>query len=75
MNNLAMELTRAAATVAALGGSSAEFGGLSDVEVLAALLRLSNTAAALLAGTIAEGPGRSWVSPGWRPGTGLATRR
>ena len=60
MNNLAMELTRAAATVAALGGSSAEFAGLSDAEVLAArgpiadLLRLTNTAAALLAGTIAQ---------------------
>ncbi|MDJ0376174.1 DUF222 domain-containing protein [Cryobacterium sp. PH31-L1] len=60
MNNLAMELARAANAVAALGGSSAEFAGLSDVEVLAArvpiaaLLRLANTAAALLAGTIAE---------------------
>ncbi|TFD11133.1 DUF222 domain-containing protein [Cryobacterium sp. TMT1-2-2] len=60
MNNLAMELTRAANAVAALGGSSAEFAGLSDAEVLAArvpiaaLLRLTNTAAALLAGTIAE---------------------
>ena len=60
MNNLAMELTRAANAVAALGGSSAEFAGLSDTEVLAArvpiaaLLRLTNTAAALLAGTIAE---------------------
>ena len=55
-----MDLTRAAAAVAALGGSSAEFDGLSDAEVLAArgpiaaLLRLSNTAAALMAGTIAE---------------------
>jgi hypothetical protein len=60
MNNLAMELSRAAADVAALGGSSAEFAALSDSEVLAArgpiadLLRLSNTAAALLAGTIAH---------------------
>jgi hypothetical protein len=59
MNNLAMELTRAAAVVAALGGSSAEFAALSDAEVLAArgpiadLLRLSSTAAAMLAGTIA----------------------
>ncbi|MDJ0350156.1 hypothetical protein QMK22_12605, partial [Cryobacterium sp. PH29-G1] len=57
---LAVELTRAAAAVAALGGSSAEFAGLSDAQVLAArgpiadLLRLSNTAAALLAGTIAQ---------------------
>ncbi|WP_105036092.1 DUF222 domain-containing protein [Cryobacterium aureum] len=60
MNNMALELTRAVAAVAALGGSSAEFAGLSDSEVLAArgpiaaLLRLSNTVAALLAGTIAE---------------------
>ncbi|MDJ0350549.1 hypothetical protein, partial [Cryobacterium sp. PH29-G1] len=55
---LAVELTRAAAAVAALGGSSAEFAGLSDAQVLTArgpiadLLRLSNTVAALLAGTI-----------------------
>ncbi|TFD67000.1 DUF222 domain-containing protein [Cryobacterium sp. Hb1] len=60
MTNMAMELTRVAADVAALGGSSAEFATLSDAEVLAArgpiadLLRLSNTVAALLAGTIAE---------------------
>ncbi|TFD73824.1 HNH endonuclease signature motif containing protein [Cryobacterium gelidum] len=60
MSNVAVELTRAATAVAALGGSSAEFAGLSDAEVLAArgpiadLLRLSSTAAALLAGTIAE---------------------
>ncbi|WP_104177170.1 HNH endonuclease signature motif containing protein [Cryobacterium sp. Y50] len=60
MSNMAVELTRAAATVAALGGSCAEFAGLSEAEVLAArgsiadLLRLSNTAAALLAGTIAQ---------------------
>ena len=60
MNNLAMQLTRAAATVSAFGGSSAEFSSLTDAEVLAArgpiadLLRLSNTAAALLAGTIAH---------------------
>ena len=60
MNNMAVELTRAAAAVAALGGSSAEFANLSDAEVLAArgpiadLLRLSSTAAALPAGTIAE---------------------
>ncbi|WP_104087843.1 DUF222 domain-containing protein [Cryobacterium sp. N19] len=60
MTSMAMELTRAAAAVAALGGSSADFAGLSDAEVLAArapiaaLLRLSNTVAALLAGTIAE---------------------
>ncbi|WP_241979025.1 hypothetical protein [Cryobacterium sp. Hh7] len=60
MSNVAVELTRAAAAVAALGGSSAEFAGLSDAEVLAArgpiaqLLRLSNTVAALLAGTIAH---------------------
>ena len=60
MNNMALELTRVAAAVAALGGSSAEFGSLSDAAVLAArgpiadLLRLSNTVAALLAGTIAR---------------------
>ena len=48
MTNMAMELTRVAAGVAALGGSSAEFSGLSDAEVLAArgpiadLLRLSH---------------------------------
>ncbi|WP_105033965.1 DUF222 domain-containing protein [Cryobacterium aureum] len=60
MNNMAMELTRVVAAVAALGGSCAEFAGLSDAEVLAArapiaaLLRLSNTVAALLAGAIAE---------------------
>ncbi|TFC27557.1 hypothetical protein E3O25_09045, partial [Cryobacterium sp. TMT1-3] len=60
MNNLALELTRTAALVAALGDSSAGFAGLSDAEVLAArgpiaaLLRLSSTAAARLAGTIAE---------------------
>ncbi len=55
-----MELTWAVAAVAALGSSSAEFASLSDAEVLAArgpiadLLRLSNTAAAFLAGTIAQ---------------------
>ena len=60
MNNFAMELTRAAVAVAALGGSSAGFSSLSDAAVLAArgpiadLLRLSNTAAAMLAGTIAD---------------------
>ncbi|WP_104081828.1 hypothetical protein [Cryobacterium sp. Y11] len=60
MDNLALELTRAAAAVAALGGSNAEFNSLSDAQVLAArgpiadLLRLSNTVAALLAGTIAK---------------------
>ncbi|MDJ0337113.1 hypothetical protein [Cryobacterium sp. PH31-O1] len=60
MNDLALELTRTAVAVAALGDSSAEFAGLSDAEVLAArgpiaaLLRLTNTAAARLAGTIAE---------------------
>ncbi|MDJ0378602.1 HNH endonuclease signature motif containing protein [Cryobacterium sp. PH31-L1] len=60
MTSMAMELPRVVAAVAALGGSSAEFAGLSDAEVLAArapiaaLLRLSNTVAALLAGTIAE---------------------
>ncbi|MDJ0348459.1 hypothetical protein [Cryobacterium sp. PH29-G1] len=65
MNNLAMELTRVAASVAALGGSSAAFGSLSDAEVLAArapiadLLRLSNTVAALLAARSPSGPARS----------------
>ncbi|TFD12918.1 hypothetical protein E3T35_06430 [Cryobacterium sp. TMT1-2-2] len=60
MNIMAMELTRAAAAVAALGSSSAQFSTLTDAQVLAArgpiadLLRLSNTAAALLAGTIAH---------------------
>ncbi len=55
-----MELTRAAAAVAALGGSSAQFSTLTDAQVLAArgpiadLLRLTNTAAAFLAGTIAH---------------------
>ncbi|WP_104192982.1 hypothetical protein [Cryobacterium sp. Y82] len=69
-----------AAGVAALGGSSAEFFGLNDAEVLAArgpiadLLRLSHTVAALLAGTIAERPGRNWASRVWRRGTGMATR-
>ena len=59
MNNLALELTRAANAVAALGGFSAEFASLTDAQVLAArvpiadLLRLTNTAAAMLAGTIA----------------------
>ncbi|MDJ0377896.1 DUF222 domain-containing protein [Cryobacterium sp. PH31-L1] len=60
MNNLAMELTRAAEAVAALGCSSASFNTLTDAQVLAArgpiadLLRLSNTVAAFLAGTIAQ---------------------
>ena len=60
MNIMAMELARAAAAVAALGSSSAQFSTLTDAQVLAArgpiadLLRLSNTAAALLAGTIAH---------------------
>ena len=55
-----MDLTRAAVTVAALGGFSAEYSSLSDAEVLAArgpiadLLGLSATVAALLAGTIAQ---------------------
>ncbi|MCY7404078.1 MAG: HNH endonuclease [Cryobacterium sp.] len=70
MNNVALELTQAAAAVAALGGSSAEFSRLSDAQVLAArgpiadLLRLSNTAAALLAGTIAERSRPQWGQSG-----------
>ncbi|WP_146071820.1 MULTISPECIES: hypothetical protein [unclassified Cryobacterium] len=60
MSTLAVDLTRAAVAVAALGGSSAEFSSVSDPEVLAArgpiadLLRLSTTVAALLAGMIAQ---------------------
>jgi hypothetical protein len=80
MNNLAVELTRAAAVIAALGGSSAEFSSLSDAQILAArapiaeLLRLSYTVPALLGARLRTGPGLSWVSRVWLRGTGSATQ-